>query len=399
MRKSRAYRIVIWIALALSLVVLLRLSSGILIQPRWIMNQDFAQFWAAGRLNLMALNPYDPHQIQQLKGQIAGEAEVTPAVITLFYSPPWSMLMAMPFGVLPYLPSRLLWLVVNIVVLFISARLLWHLYGGSEKLVWLSWLVVLTFGPTYLVLVQGQITPLMLLGLAGFLYCVERRQNDWLAGVFAALVSIKPQLFYLFWFALLLWVVNTRRWKILVSLCVVILGATVASAMFNPLLIPQYIEALSLYPPVAWLTPTIGVILRLIFGESKYWLQYIPPAIGLIWFIWYWKHHHTNWIWSQVMPVLLFVSLITAPHAWSYDQILLIAALIPAWIGLVQMGNNFQRVLLFALYAFINILYLVLHRFYMDEYFIWFAPALFLWWWLVHQMTGVGTRLEFDKNS
>ena len=65
----------------------------------------------------------------------------------------------------------------------------------------------------------------------------------------------------------------------------------------------------------------------------------------------------------------------------------LITALIPAWIGLAQQGDNTKRVLLFALYAFINILYVVFHRFYMDEYFIWFTPALFLWWWLVHRMT------------
>jgi hypothetical protein len=392
MRTKPIYRISLWIALITSLGILWVLSSRILIQPRWIMKQDFAQFWAAGRLNLSGLNPYDPGQVQSVKEQIAGEAERKPQVVTIFYSPPWAILLSMPFALLAFLPSRLVWLGLNIILLLLSARILWQLYGGSERTRWMSWLVVFTFGPTYLVLAQGQITPLVLLGIVGFLFFIYRVKNDWLAGLCVFLISLKPQLLYLFWFALVLWIIENRRWKIIVGILLSILAALSASLIPNPQLVTQYIEAFVYFSPKEWITPTIGAMLRLVFGQEKFWLQFISPVIGLLWFAWYWRRHRARWDWIAEMPILIFISLITTSYAWTYDHILIIVALVPAWIALIEYGNRRYTALFLSLLLLINLVYTILHRFFADEYFIWLAPVLLIWWYIVMKITTDGQR-------
>lgn len=386
-RKSPFYRIFIWMALLTSLVTLWVLSSRILIQPGWIMNQDFAQFWAAGRLNLSGENPYDPARVQFLKEQIAGEAKQKPQVITIFYSPPWAIPIAMAFGVFAYLPSRLLWLVGNILIMVLSVKVLWRLYNGSDQSIWLTWLLVFTLGPTYLVLVQGQITPLVLLGISGFLYFTNIKENDWLAGSSAFLISLKPQLFYLFWVALFLWTIINRRWKVLAGVILTLGCATIISLAFNPNLIDNYYESLLFNIPLEWFTPTIGALLRIVFGEEYFWLQFIPVAIGLIWFAWYWRRHKANWSWTLTMPELVLVSLITTFYAWTYDHILVIVALVPAWIILTNFKARLLPTVLLGIFIVVNILYTVMHRFFVDGYLIWFTPTLILWCWIVQQLS------------
>jgi hypothetical protein len=76
---------------------------------------------------------------------------------------------------------------------------------------------VLTFAPAYLVLILGQIGPLILLGLVGFLLCARDKHWKW-AGAFTILISIKPHLLYLFWIALVLWIIEKRQWQLMKEL-------------------------------------------------------------------------------------------------------------------------------------------------------------------------------------
>ena len=38
----------------------------------------------------------------------------------------------------------------------------------------------------------------------------------------------------------------------------------------------QYLEATAAHPPLDWVTPTPGTLLRLAFGADRYWLQFLP---------------------------------------------------------------------------------------------------------------------------
>ena len=99
-KKRIAYRLVLLLALIVSLFYLWQIGSQLLVDLKYIMGQDFAQIWAAGKLNLKGANPYDPIQIQQVKNAIVSAVE-EPQVITIFYSPPWSLPLAMIFAGFP----------------------------------------------------------------------------------------------------------------------------------------------------------------------------------------------------------------------------------------------------------------------------------------------------------
>ena len=382
-KKRNAYRIVLLLALIASLIYLWQIGSQVLVYPKYVMGQDFPQMWAAGRLNLSGENPYDPIKIQQAKNAIVASVE-EPQVITIFYSPPWSLPLAMIFAGFPYLSSRIIWLLTSIIVLLICADQLWKLYAGPKKFRRFSWLVVFSFGPTYLMLSQGQVTYWILLALVGFLGFIEKQKYDYLAGACVALACLKPQLLYLFFISLFIWVVSMRRYKVLVGLCLTLLSATIIGLLFNHHLVDQYINALQEYPPIAWFTPTLGAFFRLIFGVEKFWLQYIPIFFGVIWLGWYWYHYCKTWRWRNQLPILLFASFLTTPHAWTYDQVLLLVGLLPAWIVLLH-GSRRQIILFGTFYTLINLAYLILHRFFTDEYFIWLAPVLLIWYWLANR--------------
>ena len=61
--------------------------------------------------------------------------------------------------------------------------------------------LALSLFPTLIALRMGQISPLMLAGLVGFLYFL-RHERGWLAGLALLPATVKPHLFHLVWLAL-----------------------------------------------------------------------------------------------------------------------------------------------------------------------------------------------------
>ncbi len=393
MRKTPAYRILIWAALIGCLAVLWQLSLRVLNRPDWIMKQDFTNMWSAGRLNLSGENPYDPARLFAVKSELSG-LDWEQQIVSLLYTPPWSLPLAMAFAALPYSTSRVAWLLLNIFLLLASALWLWRIYRGPANRRWIPLVLAVLFAPAYFVLIFGQVTIIVLFGLVGFIDQVEMRRNDWLAGLFAALMSIKPQLFYLFWIALLLWVIRTRRWKVLAGCGLAILAAAAIGSAFNPHLIADYLYTLANYSPSGWITPTLGSYLRLLFGWERFWLQFIAPLIGLAWFLWYWLRHQRTWLWSRETPLLVFVSILTTFYAWTYDQALLLAALIPAAAGLARLEGSRTSLVLGVALLLVGAVYFVLRRYFNDEWFAWFAPVLLLWYGLAVRQSQPAMQIQ-----
>lgn len=288
----------------------------------------------------------------------------------------------MLFGLPGYALARLIWLLISIVLVAASARWLWRIYQGPTRHAWAAWLIAFSLAPALSALSKGQITPLVLFGQVGFLLTIHHRRNDWLAGACAALVAIKPQLVYLFWPALVLWIIVERRWKVLGGLLFTGLAALAIGMAFNPRLIQQYLEMLASYPPTAWFTPTPGAYLRLAFGVEQFWLQYLPMALGLGWLILYWLRQRASWSWPAALPALTLASIVTTPYGWTYDQVVLLAALLPAWISLLKFGTRAQITGMALGYILINLTTVILHRRLSEEYFGWLAPLWLAWYWI-----------------
>jgi len=128
------------------------------------------------------------------------------------WNPLWTLAFTAPLGILDYGAAQFLWFVLQMMVIFVGARILWQSYGGALHNSWWSLITALTIAPTYFVLLLGQIGGLILLGLILFLHSVQRRAW-WTAGLSLTLVSLKPHLSYLFWLAIVLWALRERRWR------------------------------------------------------------------------------------------------------------------------------------------------------------------------------------------
>jgi hypothetical protein len=386
MRTSKGYRILIWILLLASLLLLWKVS-GTLTHPKYIPVDDFVRHWAAGKLFLNRDDPYSTPKIQILQDQVTG-ASAQSEVINTIYISPWSMFILVPFALLDYPMSRIAWLLFSIILLIISAELLWKLYDGPPQKKWLSWLIVFTFSPTISVLEKGQTGCLVLVGLAGFLY-FEKLRRYLLAGVFAALITIKPHLVYLFWPALLFWSIYRKNWKVLASCTFTLLATSLLNLIINPGIFHYYINNLRYHSPLMWATPTIGGYLRYyLVGIDQFWPQYVGPVIGMLWFISYWMKERINWTWPNNTPALVFGSAITSLYSWTYDQVVLLVAVIKAWIQLLPIGRSAW--LLITAFYIIQLTNLFLHRYLNEFWFIWFAPVMLVWYW------AVGKKIKHD---
>ena len=171
------------IALAAGASQLDRLFRGGLNAPL-----DFAAFWAAGHLTVDGENPYSGDHLRDAQASV-GLTDL--AVIT--WNPPWTLTLLMPFGAVPFRSAYGLWVVVHLALVAVSALLLWRAFDGPTRFAWVPLLIALTFVPTAFLIGGGQLTAVVLFGLAGFA-AASRAERPLLAGAALALCATKPHL-------------------------------------------------------------------------------------------------------------------------------------------------------------------------------------------------------------
>lgn len=357
---------------------------------------DFVEYWAAARLTLDGKNPYDPQlllPLQQAAGRKTDEA-------IMMWNPPWSLAVVLPLGLLPARIAQLIWLAANLLAIGYCGDRLWLLLGGSSTRRWVGWLLVLIALPTAFALQSGQIGPLLLLGGVLFLECHKR---GWpiLAGAATVLLAIKPHLAYLVWLAILFDSVANRRLRMLVGGAAAGLVCTAIGFVFDHQLLAQYLDAMGNRPPAQWVSPTLGTILRLAFGEELFRLQFVPVLAGCLWFVWHWRNcvihssgivvrnsdrlcsspndegrspEDDRWNWNEQLPLLLLVSFVTAPYgAWPFDMVLLL----PAVFWLVLTTPSPARRYVVAGLAAVNAGCLMLNLLGITSvWFLWVSPAV-----------------------
>jgi hypothetical protein len=335
---------------------------------------DFQQFWVAARLGVAGENFYDAELMAAGQKELAGTEPET----LMMYLPPHVFPLLGPLAWFDYTPARLLWLTVHLLTLLICLDQLWRLYGGAPRRRWLIFLVGALFWPIIIVIRIGQVTPVILLGVVLFLMAVRRQQWFW-AGAAIPLIAIKPQLFYLFWPALLFWLWSERRWSPAAGAAVTGLAALGVALLFNPAIVGAYLAFNAAQPPAHYASPTLGMLLRFLFGLEHFWLQFVPPLVGVAWFLAYWQRRRRDWSWPAALPLLLLVSMVTAAYGWSYDQILL---LLPVTQMAIWFSRDWQRpwlwlhggLYLLLMVAAFGLSSLRTH----DLWFIWLPPALLL---------------------
>lgn len=283
---------------------------------------DFMTYWAAGRLFLSGSNPYSGTAMFAIERSLSW-SYAQPLVLL---NPPWALPFAALLGALPFQTAHYAWLVASLTLEAISSVALWRYFGGAKRNQWIALALFATFLPAGSAEHMGQVTPLILAGLAAFLFLLRRR-HDVLAGACLLTLGVKPHLLYLVILAILLWAIQARKWSLAISAIFTCASVTIAAVLFNRNVLGYFHGALH----AAIDTPCgVGGVLRSIFGIQHAWLQFLPTAIGTAWFALYWMRHRRGWTWEERLPLILLVSIATAPYSWAHDYILAL----PAYVAL-----------------------------------------------------------------
>jgi hypothetical protein len=307
--------------------------------------QDFVTYWAAGRLFLSGKDPYSMSAMLGIERSLGWPYAHTLVML----NPPWTLPLVALLALLPFAAAHALWLAVSVVLEAVCALVLWDYFGGEHRQRWIALVLVATFLPAATAEHMGQITPLMLAGITGFLVALRHRR-DVLAGACLLLFGLKPHLLYLVLAAILLWSIQKRKWAVPITPALCAVGTSLAAIAFNRNVLGYFHETLQ----AAVDTPCgVGGALRAIFGVQHVWLQFLPSAAGAAWFAWYWMRHRAAWTWEERMPLLLLVSIGTAPYFWAHDFLLGL----PAMVALaVQVGRARAWVLAGAAYLLVQII-------------------------------------------
>jgi hypothetical protein len=351
------------------------------------MLNDFVEYWAAAKLLLNGGNPYSPAELFDAQRQI-GWSQPEPLMM---WNPPWTLSFTFPFGWVDYETAQFAWFLLHALVVFVGAQALWPTYGGDSQNSRYAWLSSLTFAPTYFVLLLGQIGPLILLGLVGFL--VFARKEAWgLAGASMTLVSVKPHLLYLLWLALFMWLANERQWKLFAGLVLAGAAIVLIPLLFNAGIYSRYFELIGtagVSRPLDWATPSLGTVLGEVLAIHGIWIRWLPSVVGGLWFFWYWSRYAHTWDWVSELPLILLVSVATASFAWTFDHIVLVPAVIQGAVWTAKSERKQQRRLVIGIYlalAAILLIGKVIVR--NDFWYFWVAPAFLLLYLYVRASVG-----------
>ena len=364
-------------------LLLLSLATALVLSLLWVVIRnrptaglgspgahDFIEYWGAGRLLLDGRNPYDPAALLAVeRGE--GWSESLPL---LMWNPPFALALVLPLAALPFGLASRLWLGSLSILTVGSGLLLWRYSLPRDHRYWVAVMLCVSFYPTLSALRIGQISPWLLLGVVGFL-AAERQRRDGLAGACLSLLLVKPHLAYLFWLAALWWAWRNRRWGLLGGFVAALACAGALVTLFNPQVWCDYLVAFS-QPPLYWMTPSIGTLLRLALRPERGWLQYLPSLLGLLGLGLWLRRNGASWRWETVAPPLLLASVCTAAYGWSFDQIVLL----PAVVGLLGELRRVRRSLYLAAllcYAAFQLLLVLQSRYGINDLFtLWHPLAL-----------------------
>jgi hypothetical protein len=239
----------------------------------------------------------------------------------------------------------------------------------------------LTFVPTVFVLILGQITPLMLLASATLLYF--ERQKNWVAfGCAVAVLLVKPHLVFLFWIVFALWLWQQKNWRVVCGAVLVGTCAAVIPLLFNPQIYRAYfalqgVEGVT--RPLQWPTPTFGNVIKIVLHLDSDWVHIVVPLAAVIWVYGYWQRHKQSWRWSEQLPLLLLVSVASNFFTWTYDQVLILPALIQGTSWLARRHLPWYSSIAALLYVAVNLSHAVMRVFVAEElWYFWLTPVLFI---------------------
>jgi hypothetical protein len=295
------------------------------------------------------------------------------------WNPPWTFAVTLPFGLIDFAFGQFFWLLFHISLLLFSGKLLWRMYGDRSEHYRLAWILTVTFVPTVFVLIIGQIAPLVLAGMTGFLY-FESRGKKFAAGAWLALALVKPHFIFLFWIVFALWLIQRNERMVLGGLAVAGITAAALPLIINPLVYAQYIDLFrptDLRLPLDLPAPTLRNAVKLLLEVDDVAWETLPSLLAVAWVLFYWWRHRADWQWSKRLPLVLIVSLTASAYTWTFDQVVFLPAIMQVAGWLVRRRLPWYTSFAALLYIAVDLAHAALRVFVADDlWYFWHAPAL-----------------------
>lgn len=284
-----------------------------------IRHGDFIAYWSAGRVFLHQGNPYDERDLLPVQKTVDRKEDWA----LMVWQPPWVLAFAALPGAFDFWTARWVWMAVNLVLLAVSSEFFWRWGGGPPEHAWIALAAGIFFIPCTLTLWWGQVSLLVLAGLALFLWAAEQRR-DWLAGAALLLLAIKAHTVYLLFPLIVLQALRERRWRLLGSAVLTLGLATLLPFLFNPQV--DWRMALAAGGPLGYRVNTFSFWLRESTGILS--LQFLPTGLGFLLGLAWWWRRRAGFDWRRHLVPLLLVSTFTMCYGWLYDLAILLPAVI-----------------------------------------------------------------------
>lgn len=353
---------------------------------------DFAEVYVAAEQNLGGNSPYDAKALREAQRRIGHNAEHA----VMMWMPPWVLTIVMPFAALPFRAAYGLWALVHIGLVLLAAELLWRGFAptGAERRAehlkrrWVAHLLALTFAPTTYLIGIGQITAVVLAGLAGFLVLI-RANRPLAAGAAVALTATKPHLLTVFAVWMLLEALRARAGRrVVLGGALVGAAACVPPTLANPHVWEQYARAVTA-PQSAdhlsvknWATPLVAGWVRAALPGQPFWVQFVPTVLAVLAFgVWFATARPAGEPdWPRALPWAVGLSLFVAPYgAWAFDLVLLVVPILAVGARVCAAPNPVAVWVGVGWLAAVNAVVIVMMlRVASSEWYVWVTPAVLL---------------------
>lgn len=345
-------------------------------------SRDFVAYWSAYQLARTNKNPYSVEDARQLQHSL-GYSSPTQQ----YWNPPWTLTLLSPILSLPFIVSLRIWLIINIFLALLLGILSWKLTTDKPLQPAICFAATLLFLPVLLTLYTGQLSLLVATALLGSFLALEHKQEVF-AGVLLFVACQKPHLFYLVLIPLLVWLILTRRFKVILSTALVFIVFLILTIQLFPNIFTLWNPTQA--SPTHWKSATAVTFLRYLFssptGEYPTWPMFVLPIISLLLFFSCFRKSFFNapsWLWREHLPSLLCLSLVSAPYGWSFDWsvLVVIQVAVCASLGSSFLHQRSATAFLFCLLFSIQLISVLFVVFFHELHFLtWFPLAMLATW-------------------
>ena len=295
---------------------------------------DLQAYWSSAYLFAHGQDFSDPVALGEVEHTLTTHDD--PETLYSWFSPIGNVVL-LPFTIIPFTRAVYYWLVLNIIILFYSATLIWD---DSDSRTWIPLLATFSFSMTVVSLVFGQINFLEVLGLALFL-SLNKREKPFLAGASLVLTMIKPHLVILTLPILLLDLLRKKEWKALTGFAVALAFCFLILFTFYPPWVQSFWTVITSGMSTFRETPNINGLLVLIGEYNLGKLAWLIAMVGGI--VWWWQRGKT-WDRRTFIDISVTVGLIASPIGWSYDQVMLLFPILSllSWAARDRLPNKLR---------------------------------------------------------